>query len=347
MPVYLGGITGDEVYDSAQKRLQEDENNALGVGLGAFGFGAGEAPATTTAPVAVAAGGGGGQGAERGQGNAFGVGRGTMPMGAGVSRWATWAPAAPAQSVADAVKARMAGKGLSKDPQLPNAPGGAYTDSQYQAENASLEQQVNAAYADILQQTGFDVGGKHTPGSVEMAAARKERDYLTEMVNAANDVTSQMQQAGTIFSGYHAAQRAKAEQPMITGLGDLNVDTPNTLARLTENAGDLMRQFVAQRNALLAAAAWRQEQRLLAEQAAAAGQPAPPPTEPPPGYVGPQISGGTGTVNPPDSVYHENPGDNTDVWAWLAAQNAAQAQRKKKTTNPYGYVPMSPGYAGL
>lgn len=55
------------------------------------------------------------------------------------------------------------------------------------------------------------------------------------------------------------------------------------------------------------------------------------------------ISGGTGTVNPPDSVYHENPGDNTDVWAWLAAQNA----KKKKTVNPYGYVPMSPGYAGL
>jgi hypothetical protein len=214
--------------------------------------------------------------------------------------------------VADAVKERMSGKGLSKDPQLPQAPGGSYTDSQYQAANATLEQQVNAAYADILQQTGFDVDGKHTPGTVEMGAARKERDYLTQMVNSANDVTSQMQQAGTIFSGYHAAERAKAEQPAITALGDLNVDTPNTLAHLTEGASDLMRQFVAQRNQLLADAAWRQEQRLLLAQAAAKppGDFTDTTTAPADPYAGYQISGGTGTNMPGEGLtatYDPNP----------------------------------------
>jgi hypothetical protein len=178
-------------------------------------------------------------------------------LGGATARWASWAPTAPQKPIADIVKAAHV-PALSADPQLPQHPLGAYTDSEYEASNAQLEQQINAAYQDVLSQTGYTgPGGEHIAGDVELQAARTERDQLTNMMNAANEVTGQMQQAGTIFSGYHASERARAEQPSITALGDLAVDTPRTLTRLYQQAEDLMRQYAVSQNLLLMQAAQR------------------------------------------------------------------------------------------
>jgi hypothetical protein len=221
-------------------------------------------------------------GANQGQGDGGGGSGGGVPdpftgvspmgLGAATPRWATWAPAAPPVSVADAAHQALQGTKLSADPQLPVAPLGVYTDSQYEAENASLTQQINAAYQDILQQTGYDdPSGNHIMGDIELAGARQERDSLTGLVNAADDVTGQMQQAGTIFSGYHANQRAKAEQPYITALGDLAVNVPKALTRAVDQMTDLTREYAVQRNLLLMQAAQRQAAALQNKTGGGAG----------------------------------------------------------------------------
>jgi hypothetical protein len=193
-------------------------------------------------------------------------------LGASTARWASWAPTAPQKPISDIIKTAMQGtKPLTQNPQLPQHPLGAYTDSQYEADNAVLEQQVNAAYQDVLSQTGYDSPQGHIAGDVELQAARKERDYLTGLMDAANTVTGEMQRAGTIFSGYHGAERARAEQPYVTGLGDLAVDTPRTLTRYYQQAEDLMRQYAVGQNQLLMQAAARRAAALAAQPAAATG----------------------------------------------------------------------------
>lgn len=277
MPTLLQplGAGFDEVARRRREQLMGAGAPTVNTGIDDFGLpnriknpnvGAAPPPVGSVAPVGT--GGGGGD---------F-VGVGTSPVGAGVPRWATWAPAVP-KDIHSIVSEFQSQKGntLSKDPQLPGNPLGSDTDSQYEAENAVLEQQINAAYQDILEQTGYDVDGKHIPGGVEQAAARKERDYLTGLTNASDEVTGQMQQAGTIFSGYHAGQRAKATQPFVTGLGDLAVDTPKTLAKLVESASDLMREYAVQRNLLIQQAAWRKQMLLLASQGVGGAGAAPPP----------------------------------------------------------------------
>jgi len=208
--------------------------------------------------------------------------------GAATSRWASWAPP-PGKPIADTIKSALQGmKPLSANPQLPQHPLGAYTDSQYEADNAVLEQQINAAYQDVLSAAGYDSPQGHIAGSIEMDAARKERDYNTGLMNAVNQVTGQMQQAGTIFSGYHAQQRAQAEQPFVTGLGDLAIDTPTALTHAYQQAEDLMRQYSVGQMQLIQQAATRRAAALAAAQAAAGAggtsAPAAPEAPPAPDY---------------------------------------------------------------
>lgn len=261
MPLGLGPLGGGGgIYESALARLRR-----AGAPVSMLG-----PPEQASAPGGIPGGAGGVAGAG---GPALGF-QGTQPhaLGAFTPRWASWQAAAPQAPIGDIVKKATAGHALTQNPQLVQAhPLGAATDSQYEAENAVLEQQINAAYQDILQQTGYDVGGKHIPGDVELGAARAERNLLTGMGNATDEVTGRMQQAGTIFSGYHAGERARAQQPGITGLGDLAVDTPRTLARLNEQAQDVMRQYTVEQNMLLMQAAQRRAALLAMQEAAARG----------------------------------------------------------------------------
>lgn len=189
----------------------------------------------------------------------------TLSQAPGGNRWASLASGTGVPTVAQSTQGF---KGITANPQLPQHPLGAYTDSTYEAENAILSQQTGAAYQDILQQTGYDdpTTGQHIMGDVELGAARKERDLLTGRTQAIEDVTGDSLRSGTIFSGYRAHQQARAETPFIQGLGDLAVDTPRTLGRLVEHASDLIREYTVQQNLLLVNAANRRLASLLAAQ---------------------------------------------------------------------------------
>jgi len=221
----------------------------------------------SAAPLSQAAGMAGGGSWNSEQLGPFGIA--PPAAGAATARWSSWAPP-QGPPIADKIKQALQGlKPLSQNPQLPQHPLGAYTDSQYEADNAVLEQQINAAYQDVLSAAGYDSPQGHIAGSIEMDAARKERDLNTGLMNAVNQVTGEMQQAGTIFSGYHATQRAQAEQPFVTQLGDLAIDTPTALTRAYQQAEDLMRQYSVGQMQLIQQAAARRAAALAAQQAAA------------------------------------------------------------------------------
>ncbi len=262
---------GGSIYDNAFARKK-------GPALVPAGDTSGQVPNLASAPMAPSGGGnyGGPSGGGAGMGGPPGgdIGFGIQPpsLGSATARWASWAPPAPQKPLSEIIKAAKI-PSLSANPQLPQHPLGAYTDSQYEADNAVLEQQINAAYQDILSQTGYDspTGQGHIAGDVELQAARQERDQNTGLMNAVNNQVGEMQQAGTIFSGYNATTRAAAESPFIQALGDLAVDTPRTLTRLYQQAEDLMRQYAVSQNQLLMSAAQRRAAALAAQLAASGG----------------------------------------------------------------------------
>lgn len=241
-----------------------------------------------SAPGGGGGGGGGGaagpQGANANDFNIFGdahpfvdlIGPPKPPV---VPRWNLWAPQMPERSIASLAGEATASKPLRTDPQLPELPQDASLDSMFYAEEAMARQQMNQGYQDILSQYGYDKGGVHIPGAIELAAGRQERDLLGNLVRAQEQVTGQMQQAGTVFSGYHTSQLASQEQPYITGLGDLAVDVPKNLASQVEKAQDLMRSFILQRNLLMQQALLRY-QALLASRTGG-GPPGTTPTSTP------------------------------------------------------------------
>lgn len=191
--------------------------------------------------------------------------------GAAVPRWDYWAPALPTPiaSVAEAAQQKLGG--LMKDPQLPELPQDPSLDSQFYAEEAMAHQQANQAYQDVLSQYGYDAGGVHIPGAIELAAGRNERDLITGLVRSSEGVVGNAAQQGTVFSGYTGQQLAEKEQPYVTGLGDMAVDVPKALASEVEKAQDVMRSFILQRNLLMSQALNRYAALLAARTAGTGG----------------------------------------------------------------------------
>jgi hypothetical protein len=148
---------------------------------------------------------------------------------------------------------------LNRNPMLPNVPVTGDLDSEYLAEEAQLRQQVAQQYADILQQIGYTdpTSGQFIPGSVSVMAGRQAEDLQRQSDLAAEDVTNQAQQAGTLFSGVRARDIARAQQPYQTQIARLGVDTPIQIGGLYNQAAGLIDQYTMQNNLYLAAMAQR------------------------------------------------------------------------------------------
>jgi hypothetical protein len=196
---------------------------------------------------------------------------------------------------------------------LPQSPLGAYTDSQYLADNAALRSNIAKQYADVLKQLGYvdPDTGQFIMGSVESEAQRQQADLNRSIGLADEQTTQQHQGLGTLFSGLRGTDQARAEYPFINSLSQLATQTPLTLSDLYEQGAGLMDQYNVQNNQLLASAAGR------AAQAITQSPPdvTPPPATPPPpaaaapiGGVqarsgGPVVDASGGYYDPQRSIY--------------------------------------------
>lgn len=165
---------------------------------------------------------------------------------------------------------------LSRNPQLPtvpDVPDGSPTDSEYAAQEAILRAQIMRAHADVLRQLGFqDDSGAYIPGEVAIGAQRQQSELERSQQLATEDVTHNMQNLGTLFSGRRATEEARATHPFVQAMADLAVDVPKQLSQLYEQGSDLTNEYVRQRNLLLIDAAKRRAAAL----AAAPGEAIPP-----------------------------------------------------------------------
>lgn len=190
------------------------------------------------------------------------------PYGAG-GGVATSDPNAPAPQPAPFSAAGIGMGGLTRNPQLPQHPLGAYTDSQYEAQVAQLKFEIAQRYNDVLQQLGYtDDNGNFVPGQVETEANRQRSDLGRNMNLADEQTTQQAQQQGTLFSGLRGTAQARAEFPFAQAIGQLGVDVPKKLADLYGQAGGLVNEFTVRHNLLLADAAQRAAANLANNQAA-------------------------------------------------------------------------------
>jgi hypothetical protein len=147
---------------------------------------------------------------------------------------------------------------LSRNPQLPQHPLGAYTDAQFEAQNASLRAEIARRHQDILRQLGYvDDNGNFVMGDVETEANRQRSDLTRNMGLAREGVTNEAQRQGTLFSGRRGTETGRAEFPYAQGISALGVSVPRTLSDLYEQAGGLVDEYTLRQNQLLADAATR------------------------------------------------------------------------------------------
>lgn len=192
-------------------------------------------------------------------------------------------------SAASPVSAVPPGHQMQRNPQLPQHPLGAYTDAQYEAAVAALRSNVAKQYADVLQKLGYqDEQGNFIQGSVETEANRQKGLLGRSMGLAREDVTHQHQQNGTLFSGLRGTDQARAEFPYTDQIGQLEVQTPLTLAQLYEQASGLMSDYTINDNQLLADAAARAAARIQTQ-----------PSDPGAGGGGTPPPGGGGAADTP------------------------------------------------
>ena len=158
---------------------------------------------------------------------------------------------------------------LQRNPQLPQHPLGAYTDSMYEAQVAQLRADIMQQYNDILQQLGYtDESGNFVPGTVEIDANRQRQELNRNTQLADEQVTQQHQREGTLFSGLRGTNTARAEFPFQNALAELGVQVPRQLTDLYSHATGLINQFNTQHNLLLAEAAQRAAANLANNSAA-------------------------------------------------------------------------------
>lgn len=154
---------------------------------------------------------------------------------------------------------------LHRNPVLPQHPLGAYTDAQYESQVAELRAQTARQYNDVLRQLGYtDDQGNFVMGSAETAAAQKRSEAQYQENLERQRVTHEMQQAGTLFSGYRGTQEGQRTMPYEQTQAQLGIDLPNQLSQLYEQAGNVVSDFVNQHNKLLADAAGRATQGQIA-----------------------------------------------------------------------------------
>lgn len=155
---------------------------------------------------------------------------------------------------------------LSRNPMLPQHPLGAYTDSQYEADDAMLRRQVAQQYADLLQQLGYvDENGQFIQGSVEAEANKQASGFGRQQDLAREQVTREAQNNGTLFSGIRGTLQGRAEDPFVRARADLMAATPLSLQQLYEHAAGLSGDYVLNQNQLLASAAARRAAGIITD----------------------------------------------------------------------------------
>jgi hypothetical protein len=184
----------------------------------------------------------------------------------------------------------VAAFGLPQNYMLPSqmafgdqSPAGAFTDSTYYADDASLRQQLGSQYSTLLQQLGYQDpnSGAVIPGSVIQDANIKMAQYQQQLQDAARSVTGNLGNNGTYFSGQRGVQLEAAQRPYVQGESQLGLDTGRSLQDIYHQAQGLTSQYNTQQNQYLAQAAQRnlaaiQAQQLIDAQHAASsggGQP--------------------------------------------------------------------------
>lgn len=161
---------------------------------------------------------------------------------------------------------------LSKNPQLPGNPLGAYTDAQYEAQIAQQKNQYMTQYLDILKQLGWmDENNQFIPGAIQTNAERQRSDFGKQLEQSIQDVTAGAQRGNTLFSGRRAFNESQARNPFLTALSRLESDTANQVGGLFEQLGLLNQGFSTQQMLLLAEAAARAAQSIRDKGSQSAG----------------------------------------------------------------------------
>jgi hypothetical protein len=170
---------------------------------------------------------------------------------------------------------------IPKNPQLPQTPMGAYTDSIFEALDAQLKAQYQRKFNDLQQQLGYiGPNGQIIQGTIESDANRQRADLWRNKWLAAVDAINAAQGSGNYFSGYYAIDRARREQPFVQAMADLDVSVPKQMQQVIEQMGQGYEDYNLQRNQGLADAAARQAE--AARQAGAGGPVTPPGGSTPP-----------------------------------------------------------------
>lgn len=219
---------------------------------------------------------------------------------------------------------------LSANPMLPAHPLGAYTDAQYESQDAILRNTIAKQYADLLQQLGYrDGNGNFIMGSVETGANKQKQELAVQQRLAAQGVTDQAQREGTLFSGMRGTLQARAEDPYVRQQADLAASTPLTIQQLYERASGLSNDYVLQSNQQIAEAAQRAAAGITANPPGGAGgggaAPVTPPVDPGAGAsVAPVTDLSTDALVAPGMVHPPPLGTYGGV-TYIAAPTAAAA----------------------
>jgi len=184
---------------------------------------------------------------------------------------------------------------------------GPNVDSIYLAANAMLRYQAQQNYADILQQLGYtNDQGQFVMGDVESQGIHDKQVADYNRLQAIQDTTNAMQNAGTLFSGYRGYAQARAEHPYVQQIADIDVSVPKQLASLYEKASGVITNYTLQDQQNLADAAARIAAGMTGRGGAGGTgtstptgtttpttDPAMQPTDPTTGYILPYDVGGT------------------------------------------------------
>jgi hypothetical protein len=230
------------------------------------------------------------------------------------------------------------GYGLPLNFGFPQAdPLGAFTDSQYLADESQNRADIGTKYATILQQLGYTDPntGNVVPGTVVQDANIKLANYLNDLQQEQIANVQQMQQQGTLFSGIRPSLLAQAQTPTQQNIGQLQLDTSRSLSDLYNQAQGLVTSYNVQNQQNLAQAAARNLAAIQAQQLLAATRSANTPSSGGGGDGGGGEVGGIGPVDYPTST--------PMIMGTVAPQskpiviNNQPAQAGQKVTVPVGY----------
>lgn|SRR5215471_219658 len=227
-------------------------------------------------------------------------------------------------------------------------PLGAFTDSQYLADDSALRANIGTNYAQILQQLGYTdpTSGNVIPGTVVQDANIKLANYLNDLQQEQIQNVQQMQQQGTLFSGIRPFLLAQAQTPTQQGIGQLQVDTSRSLNDLYNQAQGLVTQYNTTNMQNLAAAAQRNLANIQAQQLLDATKAAGTTNN----YYGSPAPGGSGEGDYTGDPNNPGPGDypasTPTITGTVSPSSPNPIVISNKPATPTQKVTVPVGYSG-